>query len=180
MSDESMVDIVDAIETSAIAIQTVSIPVNPAGENGRISREQLSSALRIWGRGGERFLPSFVDSKIVDEGDDVIVKEIFHYGKSSMADGSPNRQRTSFRGENLMVTEYLAGPWFMAIAGIEERQDGEICLLLTTLRHKQHPDYVSPAQTAERAGAKKSPPTTEQNARRVLGIIRQLAENGDL
>jgi hypothetical protein len=79
-----------------------------------------------------------------------------------------------------MITEYLAGPWFMAIAGIEERTNGDLCFQLTTVRHKQHPDYVSPAETARKAGADKPPPTTEQNARRVLGIIRKLAENDEL
>ena len=93
---------------------------------------------------------------------------------------APNLQRTTFRGDNLMITEYLAGPWFMAIAGIEEKQDGELCFLLTTVRHKQHPDYVSPSEAAKKAGADKAPPTTEQNARRVLGIIRELVEKGEL
>jgi hypothetical protein len=79
-----------------------------------------------------------------------------------------------------MVTEYLAGPWFMAIAGIEERQDGELFFLLMTVRHKQHPDYVSPSGAAKKAGADKPPPTTEQNARRVLGIIRGLIERDEL
>ena len=137
-------------------------------------------ALRAWGRGDERFIPSFVGSKIIKENNHEIVKEILHYGKSSLADGSPNLQRTTFRGDNLMITEYLAGPWFMAIAAIEEKQDGELCFLLTTVRHKQHPDYVSPSEAAKKAGADKPPPTTEQNARRVLGIIRGLVEEGQL
>ena len=121
-----------------------------------------------------------MDSKIIKESNDEIVKEILHYGKSSLPDGSPNLQRTTFRGDNLMITEYLAGPWFMAIAGIEEKQGGELCFLLTTLRHKQHPDYVSPTEAAKKAGADKPPPTTEQNARRVLSIIRGLVEEGQL
>ena len=161
-------------------MQSVSIPVNPDRSCPHINKKQLSLALRAWGRGDERFVPSFVDSKIVKESDVEIVKEILHYGKSSLADGSSNLQRTTFRGDNLMVTEYLAGPWFMAIAGIEERQDGELCFLLTTVRHKQHPDYVSPSETAKKAGADKPPPTTEQNARRVLGIIRGLIERDEL
>ena len=115
-----------------------------------------------------------MDSKIIKESKNEVVKEILHYGKSSLTDGSPNLQRTTFRGDSLMITEYLAGPWFMAIAGIEKRQDGELYFLLTTLRHKQHPDYVSPVEAAKKAGADKPPPTTEQNARRVLGIIREL------
>ena len=117
-------------------------------------------------------------SKIIKENKEEIVKEILHYGKSSLADGSPNLQRTTFRGDNLMITEYLAGPWFMAVAGIEEKQDGELCFLLTTLRHKQHPDYVSPSEAAKKAGVDKPPPTTEQNAMRVLDIIRGLVEKG--
>ena len=137
-------------------------------------------ALRIWGRGDERFIPSFVDSKIIKESNNEIIKEILHYGKSSLADGSPNLQRTTFRGDNLMITEYLAGPWFMAIAGIEEKQGGELCFLLTTVRHKQHPDYVSPPEAAKTAGADKPPPSTEQNARRVLGIIRELVKKDEL
>ena len=137
-------------------------------------------ALRAWGRGDERFIPSFVGSKIIKESKEEIVKEILHYGKSSLPDGSPNLQRTTIRGDNLMITEYLAGPWFMAVAGIEEKQDGELCFLLTTLRHKQHPDYVSPSEVAKKAGADRPPPTTEQNARRVLGIIRGLVEEGQL
>ena len=161
-------------------MQSVSIPVNPDRNCPHINKKQFSLALRAWGRGDERFVPSFVDSKIVKESDVEIVKEILHYGKSSLADGSSNLQRTTFRGDNLMVTEYLAGPWFMAIAGIEERQDGELCFLLTTVRHKQHPDYVSPSETAKKAGADKPPPTTEQNARRVLGIIRGLIERDEL
>ena len=119
-------------------------------------------------------------SKIIKESNNEIVKEVLHYGKSTLADGSPNLQRTTFRGDNLMITEYLAGPWFMAIAGIEEKQDGELCFLLTTVRHKQHPDYVSPSEAAKKAGADKPPPATEQNARRVLGIIRELVEKGEL
>ena len=161
-------------------MQTVSIPVNPDRNCLHINKKQLSLALRVWGRGDERFVPSFVGSKIVKESDDEIVKEILHYGKSSLADGSPNLQRTTFRGDNLMITEYLAGPWFMAIAGIEEKQDGALYFLLTTVRHKQHPDYVSPSEAAKKAGADKAPPTTEQNARRVLGIIRELVEKGEL
>ena len=119
-------------------------------------------------------------SKIIKESNDEVVKEILHYGKSSLPDGSPNLQRTTFRGDNLMITEYVAGPWFMAIAGIEEKQGGELCFLLTTVRHKQHPDYVSPSEAAKKAGADKPPPTTEQNARRVLSIIRGLVEEGQL
>ena len=68
----------------------------------------------------------------------------------------------------------------MAIAGIEEKRGGELCFLLPPLRHKQHPDYVSPTEAAKKAGADKPPPTTEQNARRVLGIIRGLVEEGQL
>ena len=137
-------------------------------------------ALRIWGEGDERFIPSFVDSKIIKESNNEIIKEILHYGKSSLADGSPNLQRTTFRGDNLMNTEYLAGPWFMAIAGIEEQKDGELSFLLTNSRHKQHTDYVSPSQAAKTAGADKPPPTTEQNAKRVLGIIRELIKKDEL
>jgi len=161
-------------------VQTASIPVNPDRNCLHINKKQLSLALRVWGRGDERFVPSFVGSKIVKESDDEIVKEILHYGKSSLADGSPNLQRTTFRGDNLMITEYLAGPWFMAIAGIEEKQDGALCFLLTTVLHKQHPDYVSPSEAAKKAGADKAPPTTEQNARRVLSIMRELVEKGEL
>ena len=119
-------------------------------------------ALRIWGEGDERFIPSFVGSKIIKESNNEIIKEILHYGKSSLADGSPNLQRTTFRGDNLMITEYLAGPWFMAISGIEEQKD------------------VSPSQAAKTAGADKPPPTTEQNAKRVLGIIRELVKKDEL
>jgi len=137
-------------------------------------------ALRAWGKGDERFVPSFVGSKIIKESSNEVIKDILHYGKSSLPDGSPNLQRTSFRGDNLMITEYLAGPWFMAIAGIEERQGGGLYFLLTTIRHKQHPDYVSPAEAAKRAGANCPPPTTEQNARRVLRIIRELVEGGGI
>ena len=180
MTQASVSEIVGKLETSALEVQTASVPVNPPGSDMQISRSQLWQALKIWGRGDERFIPSFVKSTIVEESGDQIVKDILHYGKSSMADGSPNLQRTSFRGDNLMITEYLAGPWFMAIAGIEERDDGEICFQLTTVRHKQHPDYVSPAESARRAGADKPPPTTEQNARRILGIIRELAGNQEL
>ena len=180
MSEKSVMDIIERLETPALEIQTASVPVNTAGSEVQISRGSLWQALKIWGRGDARFVPSFVESRIVEESDDQIVKDILHYGKSSMADGSPNLQRTSFRGDNLMITEYLAGPWFMAIAGIEERDDGQLCFQLTTLRHKQHPDYVPPAEVARRAGAKKPPPTTEQNARRILGIIRQLVASGDL
>ena len=173
-------DIVEKIETAALEVQTVSIPVNGDGDDTPVSREQMAAALRTWGRGDARFVPSFVNSEIVEDNGDEIIKNVLHYGKSSMADGSPNLQRTTFRGDNLMITEYLAGPWFMAIAGFEETQDGEIRFLLTTIRHKQHPDYVSPAESASRAGADKPPPTTEQNARRVLRIIRGLAAAGDL
>ena len=91
-------------------MQSVSIPVNPDRNCLHINKKQLSLALRVWGRGDERFVPSFVGSKIVKESDDELVKEILHYGKSSLADGSSNLQRTTFRGDNLMVTEYLAGP----------------------------------------------------------------------
>ena len=168
------------METAALEIQSVSIPVNPERSSAPINKKQLWLALRVWGKGDERFIPSFVDSKIIKESNNEIIKEILHYGKSSLADGSPNLQRTTFRGDNLMITEYLSGPWFMAIAGIEEKQDGELYFLLTTVRHKQHPDYVSPSEAAKKAGADKAPPTTEQNARRVLGIIRELVEKGAL
>ena len=167
-------------ETVALEIQTVSIPVNSEGNSPSISREQLSLALRIWGKGDKRFIPSFVDSKIIKESNNEIIKEILHYGKSSLADGSPNLQRTTFRGDNLMITEYLSGPWFMAIAGIEDKQDGQLCFLLTTLRHKQHPDYVSPSEAAKKAGADKPPPTTKGNAKRLLGIIRELVKKDEL
>ena len=167
-------------ETVALEIQTVSIPVNSEGNSPSISREQLSLALRIWGKGDKRFIPSFVDSKIIKESNNEIIKEILHYGKSSLADGSPNLQRTTFRGDNLMITEYLSGPWFMAIAGIEDKQDGQLCFLLTTLRHKQHPDYVSPSEAAKKAGADKPPPTTKENAKRLLGIIRELVKIDEL
>ena len=180
MNTASANEIVEQIETPAIEIRTASIPANPPGSSSTITREQLSRALKVWGKGDERFVPSFVESTIVEESDNEITKEVLHYGKSVMADGSPNLQRTSFRGGNLIVTEYLAGPWFMAIAGIEERDDGELCFQLTTVRHKQHPDYVPPAEMARKAGAKKPPPTTEQNAHRVLGIIRQLAADNEL
>jgi hypothetical protein len=180
MSQLSANEIVEKLETPALEIQTASIPVNSVDSEIHLSRTQLWQGLKIWGRGDNRIIPSFVESRIVEENADEIVKDILHHGKSSMADGSPNLQRTTFRGDNLMITEYLAGPWFMAIAGIEQRDDGEICFQLTTVRHKQHPDYASPAEMARKAGADKPPPTTEQNARRVLGIIRKLAENDEL
>ena len=180
MSQIPAIEIVEKLETPALEIQTASIPLNDQDSSTELTREQLWQALKVWGRGDARFVPSFVESRIVEESSDQIIKDILHYGKSSMADGSPNLQRTSFRGNNLMITEYLAGPWFMAIAGIEERENGEICFQLTTVRHKQHPDYVSPAEAARRAGADKPPPTTEQNARRVLGIIRKLAATDEL
>ena len=173
-------EIIQKIETPAMQLQTVSIPVNPEGCDGEISVAQLAVALRLWSRGDKRIVPDFVETKIVEESGDEIVKEVLHYGKSSMADGSPNRQRTTHHGDNLMVTEYLGGPWFMAIAGYEERDDGEICFQLTTVRHKQHPDYVAPADAAAKAGASRPPPTVEKNARRVLAILRKLANNGDL
>ena len=171
---------VERTEIDALEIQTASIPVNSEGKSTPISKEQLSLALRVWGKGDKRFIPSFVDSKIIKESNNEIIKEILHYGRSSLVDGSPNLQRTTFRGDNLMITEYLAGPWFMAIAGIEEKEDGELCFLLTTLRHKQHPDYISPSDAAKTAGAEKPPPTTKQNAKRVLGIIRELVKKGEL
>jgi hypothetical protein len=177
---ESTNEMIENFETPAMEISTASIPVNTQKDIRQVTCQQLSRALRIWGRGDERFVPSFVESRIIKESEDEIIKEVLHYGKSVLADGSPNLQRTSFRGDNLIVTEYLAGPWFMAIAGIEERDGDELCFQLTTVRHKQHPDYVSPAEVARKAGADKPPPTTEQNARRVLGIIRQLAEDGEL
>ena len=180
MTAESASEIVKKIETPAMEISTASIPVNPPDSGVRVKRAQLSRALKIWGAGDERFVPSFVESRIVKESESEVVKEVLHYGKSIMANGSPNLQRTSFRGDNLIITEYLAGPWFMAIAGIEERGDGELYFQLTTVRHKQHPDYVPPAEVARKAGANKPPLTTDQNARRVLGIIRQLAENREL
>lgn len=185
MPPTSNSEILENIETPAIAISTASIPVNSRDSDTPankiiVTKAQLSRALKIWGMGDERFIPSFVKSEVVKESEHEVIKEVLHYGKSIMADGSPNLQRTSFRGDNLIVTEYLAGPWFMAIAGIEERDDGELCFQLTTVRHKQHPDYVSPAEVARKAGADKPPPTTEQNAHRVLGIIRQLAESGEL
>ena len=117
MTQPSAAEITEKIETPALEIQTASIPVNPPDSPVHIGKDQLWRALKLWGRGDERFVPSVVKSTIVEESENQIVKDILHYGKSSMADGSPNLQRTSFRGENLMVTEYLAGPWFMAIAG---------------------------------------------------------------
>jgi hypothetical protein len=180
MNQTSASEIVEKLETPAMQIHMASVPVNSVDSPTRISRAQLWQALKIWGRGDARFVPPFVESKIVEESADQIVKDILHYGKSNMADGSPNLQRTSFRGDNLMVTEYLAGPWFMAIAGIEERDNGEICLQLTTVRHKQHADYVSPAELARRARSDKLPPTIEQNVERLIGIIRKLAENNEV
>ena len=180
MNQPTANEIVEKLETPALEIQTASILVNAANSEIQLSRAQLWQALKIWGRGDERFIPSFVKSRIVKDSGDAVIKDVLHYGKSSMADGSPNLQRTSFRDDNLMITEYLAGPWFMAIAGVEERASGDLCFQLTTVRHKQHPEYVSPAEAARKAGADKPPPTTEQNARRVLGIIRNLAEGGEL
>ena len=173
-------EVIGKIESAAMEVQTVSIPANPEGCDDEISAAQLAVALRLWGRGDQRIVPDFVESRIVEESGDEIVKEVLHYGKSILADGSPNLQRTTHHGDNLMVTEYLAGPWFMAIAGYELREGGEVCFLLTTLRHRQHPDYVDPAEAAAKAGAKKPPPTTEQNARRVLEIFRRLANDGEL
>jgi hypothetical protein len=168
------------IETPGIEIQTVSVPVNSPDVDVQLSRDQLVLALRLWGRADSRIVPGFVDVKIIEESDNTIVKEVLHHGKSSLADGSPNVQRTTHHGDNLMVTEYLAGPWFMAIAGFEELDEGELNFLLTTVRHKQHADYVAPAEAAKKAGADKAPPTTEENARRVLGIFRDLAANNEL
>ncbi len=180
MNEASAREIVGKLETPALEIQTASIPVIAPGSTTQVSRVQLWKALKIWGKGDKRFVPPFVQTRIIEESENQVVKEVHHYGKSNMADGSPNLQRTSFRGDNLMITEYMAGPWFMAIAGIEERDNGEICFQLTTIRHRQHPDYVSPEELARRAGAKKMPPTAEQNAHRVLGIIRGLVENNEI
>ena len=49
--------------------------MNPDRNCLHINKKQLSLALRAWGRGDERFVPSFVGSKIVKESDDEIVKE---------------------------------------------------------------------------------------------------------
>ncbi|MFT6286573.1 MAG: hypothetical protein ACJA09_001323 [Alcanivorax sp.] len=172
--------LVERFDTPAMEIQSVSTPINLPQSSALVSRAQLANAFKIWGKGDKRFIPSFVESTIVEEKDNQLVKDIRHYGKSIMADGSPNLQRTWFRDDNLMMTEYLGGPWFMVIAGIDEREDGEICLQLTTIRHKQHTDYLSPAELAKRNGAAKPPPTTEQNTYRIAGIIRGLAEAGEL
>lgn len=180
MTKQAHKNIVEQFETAAIEARTASIQVNAMDDSIMITREQLSDALRTWGRGDTRFIPSFVESRIIEESETEIIKEVLHYGKSVMADGSTNLQRTSFRGDNLIVTEYLAGPWFMAIAGIEERDHGELYFQLTTVRHKQHPDYIPPAEVARKAGADKPPPTTEQNAHRVLDVIRSLVKNGEL
>jgi hypothetical protein len=180
MTKTSDHEILGKLETPALVIQTASIPVISPGSTTQVSREQLWKALKIWAKGDERFVPPFVQTRIVEETESQVIKEVRHYGKSIMADGSPNLQRTSFRGDNLMITEYTAGPWFMAIAGIEERDNGEICFQLTTIRHRQHPDYVPPEELARRAGADKPPPTVEQNAHRVLGIIRVLVENNEI
>jgi hypothetical protein len=177
MNDRS---VFEKIETAGLEVQTASIPVNTPDHDVKLSKEQLTSALRLWSLGDKRIVPDFVDTKIIEESGNEIIKEVLHHGKSSMKDGSPNLQRTSLRGDNLMLTEYLAGPWFMAIAGFEETEDGDIHFLLTTIRHKQHVDYLAPAEAAKKAGANKPPPTTKENAKRVLGIFRDLALSNQL
>jgi hypothetical protein len=176
----TMNTLVEGFNTPALEIQSVATPINLPGTEIPISRVQLAKALRLWGRGDARFVPSFVESIIVEESENEIVKEVRHYGKSIMADGSPNLQRTWFRDDNLMMSEYMVGPWFMVIAGIDEREDGELCFQLTTIRHTQHQDYLPPAELAKRNGAAKPPPTTEQNIHRLAGIIRGLADAGEL
>lgn len=172
--------LVEGFNTPALEIQSVAIPINLPDTEKPITRAQLAKAFRLWGRGDKRFVPSFVESVIVEESENEIVKEVRHYGKSIMADGSPNLQRTWFRDDNLMMSEYMVGPWFMVIAGIDERQSGEIYFQLTTIRHTQHQDYLPPAELAKRNGAAKPPPTVEQNINRLAGIIRGLAETGEL
>ena len=49
---------VERTEIDALEIQTASIPVNSEGKSTPISKEQLSLALRVWGKGDKRFIPS--------------------------------------------------------------------------------------------------------------------------
>lgn len=162
-----------------LIIESAVVRVNAPGADITLSKEQLWEGFKSWAKGDKRFVPDFVDVEILSDDGTEVLKDVKQYGKSSMADGSPNLQKSTFRDGYLVVTEYLAGPWFMALYYIGEDEGGELQFHLTTLRHTQHPDFIDPLVRAKDEGAK-PPPTLDQNIARVLGVIRKMAQSGEL
>lgn len=160
-------------------IESASALANTPDVQITLSKEQLWAGLKIWARGDKRFIPDFVDVEILKDDGTEILKDVKHYGKSSLADGSPNLQKSTIRDGYLVVTEYLSGPWFMAIYYVDENETGQIYFHLTTLRYTQHPDFVDPLARAKSERAK-PPPTLDQNINRVLGVIRQMASSEEI
>ena len=160
-------------------IQSASAPINDGENDIVLTKDQVWAGFQAWARGDKRFVPGFVDVRIVSDDGTEILKDVLQYGKTNMPDGSPNMQKSTFRDDYLVVTEYLAGPWFMALYFLDEDENGEVSFHLTTLRHTRHPDFVDPDARAQKEGAK-PPPNVEQNIQRVLKVIREMAASGEI
>jgi hypothetical protein len=154
-----------------LVVQTGQVAVNAADG---LTFDQAWRGLEAWSLGDHRFLPPHVKVEIVSRNGDEIIKTV----STGRVDVPPQRQRATIRrDEHMVLAEYISGPWFIAVLGIDPRPDGFV-MYITTVRSTRHPDYESLAEIAQRIG--RAPPTAEQNLYRSLQVMKEMAAAGEI
>lgn len=144
---------------------------------GGVTVAQAWHALQLWAQGDARFLPGFVTVEVIAAEERTIRKRVT--SKAGADRAADVREQVSTIHPGWLVThEYTDGPWFLSLTGLDLGSSTP-SLFVTTLRHTQHPDYQDPAITAARHGVAR-PPDAQQNADRVMTIIRDLVGAGVL
>lgn len=145
---------------------------------GSLTVDQIWSGLLLWARGDARFVPSFVETELVSD-DGREIRKIVRNKVGVRRDVEERAQISTIHDGKLITHEYLDGPWFMAVTGIDTSDPAEPALFLTTLRHTLHPEYQDPEAAAEERGLA-PPPTPQQNVERILGTMREIAAAGEI
>lgn len=141
---------------------------------GELTVDQVWAGLCLWARGDARFFPSFATVEILSDDGREILKIM-----GNKIDEIKISQRSTIREGHVITHDNLVGPWFLAMASIDTSKPDAPTLVITTLRHTLHPEYKDSAVAAAERGLP-TPPTPQQNVERILGIVRQLVDAGEL
>lgn len=145
---------------------------------GSVTVDQAWKGLLLWARGDSRFVPGFVETEIVSD-DGREIRKIVRNKVGAQRGAEERGQLSTVCDGQLITHQYLDGPWFLAITGIDSSDPEKPALFVTTLRHKLHPEYQDPDAVAAAKGMV-PPPTAQQTVVRIIGVIGQAAEAGEL
>lgn len=145
---------------------------------GSVTVEQAWQGLLLWARGDPRFVPTFVETEIVSD-DGREVRKIVRNRIGAQRNVGERGQLSTVNDGMLITHQYLDGPWFLAITGVDFSDSEKPALFVTTLRHKLHPEFQDPDATAVAKGMA-PPPTPQQNVDRIIEVIRQAVAAGEI